>query len=306
MTAFAKRLIVGEGAPFDPQRGLDLLSRAKLLGDPEAPLVEATLAASGAWRAQSWDEALGLLGEAAERGADLARRQLELLGGPRGADETWRALARRVDLAPWFDVPPRRPICETPRMRVGEGFLSPAACDWLMARAAGRLRRAEVTDDYGAGSRLAEHRSNSVFVLDVVRADVVIALVRARISAFVKLPTVCFEPPQVLHYAVGEKFGAHFDFLRKTASGPGEYQGDRIMTFLLYLNDGYEGGETDFPRVGVSHKGAKGDCLVFANVDAAGRPDPLTLHAGSPVLRGEKWALSQWIHDRPVSGVPTV
>jgi prolyl 4-hydroxylase len=306
MTAFARRLIVGEGAPFDPQRGLDLLGRAKALGDAEAPLVEATLAAAGAWRAQSWDDALTLLGEAAARGADLARRQLELLGGPRGADEDWRTLARRVDLKTWFDVPPRKPICEAPRMRVGERFLPSAVCDWLIARAAGRLQRAEVTDDYGAEARIAGHRSNSVFIMDVVRADVVVALVRARISAFVKLPTICFEPPQLLHYAVGEEFKPHFDFLRKGVSGPGEYQGDRLMTFLLYLNDGYEGGETAFPRVGVRHKGAKGDCLVFANVDPAGRPDPLTLHAGSPVSRGEKWALSQWIHDRPYSGVPMV
>ncbi len=306
LTAFARRLIVGERAPFDPQRGLDLLSRAKALGDPEAPQVEATLAAAGAWRAQSWDDALDLLGEGAERGAAMARRQLELLAGARGPHETWRALARRVDVARWLDVPPRRPICEAPRMRVGERFLPPAVCDWLIARAAGRLRRAEVADDYGAEARFAEHRSNSAFLIDVMQADVVIALVRARISAFVKLPTICFEPPQVLHYAVGEQFKPHFDFLRKTESGPGEYQGDRIMTFLLYLNDGYEGGETEFPRVGVSHKGAKGDCLVFANVDAAGRPDPLTLHAGAPVARGEKWALSQWIHDRPFSGVPTV
>jgi hypothetical protein len=39
--------------------------------------------------------------------------------------------------------------------------------------------------------------------------------------------------------------------------------------------------------------------LLFANVDAATRaPDPLTLHAGLPPTRGEKWIFSQWIRDR--------
>ncbi len=306
MTAFAKRLIVGEGAPFDPQRGLDLLARAKAAGDAEAVLVEATMAAAGAWRAQSWDDALTLLGEAAARGAALARGQLELLAGARAPDETWPALARRVDMARWLEVPERKPICEAPRLRVGEGLLPPAVCDWLIAQGAGRLKRAEVADDYGVATRVADHRSNSVWVVDVVQADVVIALVRARISAFVKLPTICFEPPQVLHYGLGEEFKPHFDFLRRSEAEPGDYQGDRLMTVLVYLNDGYDGGETAFPRVGLRHKGAKGDALAFANVDPLGRPDTLTLHAGSAVTRGEKWALSQWIHDRPYSGVAMV
>ena len=69
-------------------------------------------------------------------------------------------------------------------------------------------------------------------------------------------------------------------------------------TFLLYLNDGYEGGETDFPSAGLSFKASTGDALFFANVTREGRPDPLGLHAGRPPLSGEKWILSQWIRDR--------
>ncbi len=304
MTALAKRLIVGNGAPFDPEQGLDLLDLAKAHGDSEAPLIEATLAAAGAWRSQSWDKALELLGLAAERGAELARGQLQLLSKASGPVESWRALSRRIDLAAWFDVPVRRPVHEAPRIRAAERFVSPAVCDWLISRAQGKLQRAQMTGDYGQAPKIGSERNNSVLIVDVVQADVVITLVRARIAAFIKLPTICFEPPQILHYAVGEEFKPHFDFLRKTPGAPGEYQGDRLMTFLLYLNDGYEGGETDFPRVGVRHKGAKGDCLVFANVDPAGRPDPLTLHAGRPVEHGVKWVLSQWVHDRPYGGVP--
>ena len=110
------------------------------------------------------------------------------------------------------------------------------------------------------------------------------------------------EPPQILHYAPGQELKAHFDFLRGNSHAgygrDGQYHGDRVVTFLLYLNDGYEGGETDFPRAKLRYKGRKGDALFFANL-RSGEPDPASLHCGTPILQGEKWLFSQWIHDRP-------
>ena len=73
-------------------------------------------------------------------------------------------------------------------------------------------------------------------------------------------------------------------------------------TFLLFLNEEFEGGETTFPAAGLSFRGRTGDALFFANVTRDGRPDPLTLHAGRPPTSGEKWILSQWIRERPPAG----
>ncbi len=47
--------------------------------------------------------------------------------------------------------------------------------------------------------------------------------------------------------------------------------GQRIATFLIYLNEGYEGGETSFPRIGLNYRAEQGDALFFANVDARRR-----------------------------------
>ncbi|HEU0134522.1 MAG TPA: 2OG-Fe(II) oxygenase, partial [Allosphingosinicella sp.] len=69
----------------------------------------------------------------------------------------------------------------------------------------------------------------------------------------------------------------------------------RILTALLYLSEDYEGGETSFPRTGLSYRGAAGDALIFSNVGADGRADPLALHAGLPVTRGTKYLASRWI-----------
>jgi hypothetical protein len=79
-------------------------------------------------------------------------------------------------------------------------------------------------------------------------------------------------------------------------------EGQRAFTVLVYLNEDLEGGETDFPRVGLRHRGRKGDALVFRNVDAHGQPDRRTLHAGLSPSQGEKWVLSIWIRDRAPAG----
>jgi prolyl 4-hydroxylase len=108
----------------------------------------------------------------------------------------------------------------------------------------------------------------------------------------------------VLHYSPGERFELHADFLEPSTPELAreiQVRGQRAATFLIYLNEGYEGGETDFPRVGVRYKGARGDALLFSNIDVAGAPDYQTVHAGLPPTTGEKWLLSQWIRTRPLS-----
>ena len=67
------------------------------------------------------------------------------------------------------------------------------------------------------------------------------------------------------------------------------------MTFLLSLNDGYEGGETKFPELQQRWKGRAGNALFFWNVEPDGTPDRRTVHAGLPPASGEKWLLSQWV-----------
>ena len=300
MTELARRLMVGRDTPPDPPRALDLLSTALELGDAAAAATLATLAAAGAWRPQSWDDALDLLALGAGRGSALAQGQLKLLSAGSAPAEDWAAMRTSVDIAAWLDAPARMPVCETPRIRTAAGFVSPEICDWLVSRARGKLQPAKMVDGFGATPRFTADRTNSDFIIDIAEADVVLTLLRARIAAFIKLPTVAFEPPQVLHYAVGQELKPHFDFLTRGDGGMDRNeQGDRVATVLIYLNDGYDGGETDFPRAGFRHKGAKGDAIVFANVDIEGRPDPMTLHAGLPPRQGEKWLFSQWVRDRP-------
>ncbi|HYX46015.1 MAG TPA: 2OG-Fe(II) oxygenase [Sphingomicrobium sp.] len=169
-----------------------------------------------------------------------------------------------------------------------------------MERARNRLRPATVVTR--SGSQTVEGgRTNRAIEFQIADMDLVIEIVRARISAAARLPLPLFETSQVLHYAPGQEFTAHHDYFDPDNSGHAEelQRGQRIATFLIYLNDSYTLGETAFPRAQLSFRGNVGDALFITNVERSGRPDPMTLHAGTPPGSGEKWIFSQWIRDKP-------
>lgn len=303
--ALGRRLLAGDGVAFDAVAAERWLARASDAGLGAASALDALLSAIGVGRARDWDRAFDQLQRAAEQGDARALSQLALLA-PGAAGEPGD-LRRAIDLQAWLTPPERIALSEAPRVRRIEGFLPPAVCAWIQGLVADRMARALM---YNPNTRRDEPhpgRTNDLRVVGLLDADVVFELVRARISAAVKIPLPCFEPTQILHYRVGQEIAPHFDFLEGRtiqAYGSGEaYQGQRIATFLCYLNEDYDGGETTFPKVGLSFKGRTGDALFFANVDGAGQPDRLSLHAGTPPTRGEKWTLSQWIHNQTFNGV---
>jgi len=299
--ALGRRLLIGDGADADPQRGVALIAEAANGGDAEACNLLATLTAAGAWTEQSWPRALDLLQQAAECGSPDARAQLKLLATNAGAS-SWRDMRQSIDLERTVMPPQPQQICESPRIWRADGFATPAQCDMLIAQARGKVAPAKMYDRERRTIQFDAIRTNSEFLFDITQANVMLVLMRIKIGLLVSLPVPHMEPPQVLHYAPGQELRAHYDFIRGSDSAgygrDGTYAGDRVVTFLLYLNDGYEGGQTDFPKAGVRYKGRKGDALFFANL-RGGKPDIMSLHSGTPILQGEKWLFSQWIHDRP-------
>jgi prolyl 4-hydroxylase len=66
----------------------------------------------------------------------------------------------------------------------------------------------------------------------------------------------------------------------------------------MYLNAPKEGGGTAFPNIGLTVTAKKGSAVYFENVDLNGHVDTQTLHAGLPVLAGEKWIATKWLRER--------
>jgi hypothetical protein len=141
-------------------------------------------------------------------------------------------------------------------------------------------------------------------MFNVLEADVVSVLVQVRMAASAGIPFRHLEPLSVLHYAVGEEISEHFDFVDPLQTPEYERElaenGQRMLTFLVYLNDDYAGGKTEMPELGISHQGRKGEGLFFVNALPNGDPDRRTVHAGRPPTTGEKWIVSQFMRNRPL------
>lgn len=288
----ATALLTGRGAPAAPQEGARLVQRAADAGDTSAMQLMAVLTALGVGRPRNWHEALGYVSKAAAAGDERARGQLAVLG-----DEA------SFDPAAWLSAPSAKQHFDAPRVLTIENFISPQACAWIMDQARPRLDAARVKNPERGGANVDGIRSNTGMGFSVVDTDLVMQLVQARIAAVIGAPVLFQEPTNILHYTVGQQYRPHFDFL-----DPGEAHfarelqqiGQRTTTFLIYLNDDFDGGETEFLRLNWRFKGKAGDALVFWNVDADGRVDRNSLHAGLPPTRGEKWLFSKWVRDRPL------
>lgn len=302
LTALAKRLLVGEGVPMSSAKGVLTLRQAAAKGSGEAAALLSVCAAWGVAQPRNVDLALDHLADAARRGWGPALRELQVLARDSSADPA--ALRSKIDLVSWRAAPTARVAFERPRIIVLERFASADECQWLIGRArSGGLERAKV---YRASAtpQVAETRTNREMSFTIFNADVVVSLIRDRIAAAMRAPVSHFEIAKVLHYSPGEQFALHADFIEaKTPELAHELatRGQRAATFLIYLNDGYEGGATQFPRLSWQYRGGCGDALLFSNVDPNGAPDYDTLHAGLPPTSGEKWVLSQWVRARPLA-----
>ena len=311
MAELGSRLLGGESGRSQQQRGAELIADAARLGNGEAAALLAMMAGAGVFRRQNWDHALDHLQHAAELGWKQAQAQLALLSTDRELatqasaaipphTAIWNQLRRSIDLAAWITAPPRQSLCDAPRIRKIEHFIPAGVCNWMIMRGRSKLQRARVYAADG-GAQIDDARTNSETDFNIVESDIVLLLLRTRIAKVLSLPPAVMELTKVLHYSTGQTFAPHYDYIDPAAAGFAEeldVRGQRIATFLIYLNDDYQGGETDFPKLGLRYKGRKGDALLFANVDTTQQPDPRTLHAGLPPTQGEKWLLSQWLRDR--------
>jgi prolyl 4-hydroxylase len=307
LTRLGKRLLVGDRAPALPAQGAGFLEEAVQLGGAEAAAVLAVIYAVGASKRHGSADALDTLAIAAERGWSPAQAQLRVLAaaptsGAEPATNDWRRLRARVDLAAWAAVPRATTLSEDPVVRVVADLLREDVCRWLIEKARGRLTRALVYEALSRRTTVSETRSNTAATFGLLDTDLVCVFAQARMAACAGVPFRHLEPLAVLHYAQGEEITEHFDFVdpevpdyeRQIAS-----QGQRVVTFLAYLNDDYGGGETEFLELELRHKGRRGDGLYFVNARPDGSADTRTLHAGRAPTNGEKWIVSQFMRNRP-------
>lgn len=294
MAELGARLLTGRDAPCSPVNAVALITEAAQQGDSTAWRYLALLSAVGAVRPQNWSDALEALLRAAALGDADAARQVQLLREA-GIDEA-------DDIVEWLTVAAQgRVLCESPRIVAHAGLFPMAWCEYLISHAAPRLAPAEVYDVQRGQLKIDPMRTNTRAPFLLLDSNLILQLARTALAQAAGMAFDRLEPLEILHYSPGESYRPHVDAFNTEIPKLAEHvrqHGQRVRTGLIYLNDGYEGGETDFPRIDVRYAGRAGDGLVFWNVDDQGALDLRTVHEGRATTRGEKWLLSQWMRDK--------
>lgn len=187
---------------------------------------------------------------------------------------------------------------EHPRVALLGGLLTPAECQALIDCARPRLARSRTVVASTGGEEInADRTSRGMFFERGETA--LISRIEQRIARLLHWPASHGEGLQVLHYRPGEQYHPHYDYFDPAQPGAATLLsrgGQRVATLILYLNQPALGGYTDLPQAGLHIAAHPGNALFFAYPQA--HPDSATLHAGAPVLEGEKWIATKWLRER--------
>lgn len=185
-----------------------------------------------------------------------------------------------------------------PQVVVFGGLLSHEECDGLVELSRGRLARSSTVNlDTGADEVHAARTSQGMFLRRGENA--LVARIEARMAALLDWPVENGEAMQVLRYGVGAEYQPHHDYFDPDRPGVGRILargGQRVASVVMYLNTPTRGGATTFPDARFEAAAVKGNAVFFSY----DRPHPMTatLHAGAPVLEGEKWVATKWLRER--------
>ncbi|KAK8677658.1 hypothetical protein V6N13_143183 [Hibiscus sabdariffa] len=182
-----------------------------------------------------------------------------------------------------------------PRAFIYHNLLSKEECEYLIKLAKPHMTKSTVVDSKTGKSKDSRVRTSSGMFLRRGQ-DKIIRDIEKRIADYTFIPIEHGEGLQVLHYEVGQKYDAHFDYFLdefNTKNG-----GQRMATMLMYLSDVEEGGETIFPaakgnisavpwwnelsecgKQGLAVKPKMGDALLFWSMRPDATLDPSSLHA---------------------------
>lgn len=216
-------------------------------------------------------------------------------------DIDWNLIEGFFPSPPIPEKGPAEMLKETPYVEVFPGFLTEDETDYLIGMSVRHLNPSQVVDPVSGKYIQDEYRSSSDMRFWPTLQDLVVYSILERIALTSGEPIQNQEMLGVLKYLPGQQYKPHGDYLTPDFSGKNpevDRSGQRKKTFLVYLNDDFTGGETEFVNIDFKTKGAKGDGLMFINVTEANEPNTLTIHAGRPIIEGIKWLSTMWIREK--------
>eukprot|EP01083_Nonionella_stella_P150278 478466_1 len=181
----------------------------------------------------------------------------------------------------------------SPKVMSIANFLSDFECDHIIELARPRLNRSTIGQ--GESIEVSYTRTSLSTFLSRTESEILDNIHR-RIADVMKIDeghlwnNIGCEDLQVLHYEVGQQFYDHPDYGTDSPNM-------RYLTFLMYLNEVEEGGQTAFRSADLEVFPKRGHVTLFYSALEDGNADVKSIHAGRPIIKGEKWGATLWIWD---------
>jgi prolyl 4-hydroxylase len=224
-------------------------------------------------------------------------------------------------------------VSTNPYVVVFDNFITSREANFLRAFGANRLKPAMVVQsgDNWYDTQTQTRNNEQVWLTQQEERETpLLRHILKRIHRATRVPDEYAEALQIGKYKEGTKYEGHVD------SDPANKVG-RPATFIVYLNDPEEGGDTLFPlgrsdcnaawrkdpKTGEDVYGAKlccqtpekdapetvrirpklGRAMLFYSHRPDGSIDRSSTHIGCPVAKGEKWIAQRWLRYEPYNKV---
>jgi prolyl 4-hydroxylase len=259
--------------------GRDFYHRAGEAGHVGSAIYATNLLAHGYVGERNWGEAMARLRY--EAGHDPARAEIA-------------ALLAALPLTEQGDpatLPRGDRVSESPDILLFKDAFSKAECDYLIRISEPDFQRARVLEQHSGTEKIDPIRTADEAHIHWLNENPLIHAFNRRLAVLSGTQADRGEPLQILRYRPGQHYLNHLDYINGAAN-------QRVKTALIYLNEAYLDGETNFPRLGKKVRGWTGTVLVFRNALPDGRADQMSEHAGLPVGEGTKYLASRWIRER--------
>ena len=175
-------------------------------------------------------------------------------------------------------------------------FMSAEECQQTIDLMNKKLRPSEVTVFNGDNA----FRTSTTCDLGFQDSEFIVELDN-KIADTLGIPVSCSEIIQGQKYQIGQEFKAHTDYFEPNSDEYNKFAselGQRTWTFMVYLNDTEQGGQTHFTRLGAEFSPKRGTAVIWNNLKANGEVNFQTIHHAKPVEQGEKYVITKWFRTK--------
>ena len=173
-----------------------------------------------------------------------------------------------------------------------KNFLSKEDCLEVMGMIDLNHQPSSVVEGGDDVSTISKTRTSSTCNLD--HNNPTVKRIHSKIANFLGINILKGEHLQGQLYEEGQYFKAHQDFF----SGPAYDKhclasGNRTHTLMIYINDDFEGGGTNFLNLNTIVKPEQGKAVAWENM-SDGECLESAMHEGMPIIKGKKYIITSW------------